>query len=102
MRLVYARTSWNWAVIAGIGLAAALIFGHSAKAAGPIWPHVELAGGEEDEFGADVDNGIELRRLPPRRDTPSEDGTDDPSAKDAAPDTPSGCIFKNGPLELIV
>lgn len=54
--------------------------------------------GEAGDPNADGDAQMELR---PDEQQPSEDGTDgQPGA--AAPEPPSGCLFRDGPLELVV
>lgn len=53
--------------------------------------------GEAGDLNADGDAQMELR---PDEQQPSEDGTDgQPGA--AAPEPPSGCLFRDGPLELV-
>ncbi|MBR2534506.1 MAG: hypothetical protein IKE66_00375 [Hyphomicrobium sp.] len=74
----------------------------SSVLAGPL--AVFPAADEAPSDGADADSDNDAGQPPqraPEADEPSEDGTDGATGDNSA-EPPSGCLFRDGPLELVV
>ena len=86
-------------VLAGAALLAAT---PSQLLAGPTALKIVDDGGFDDGAGPNANSEAERpAQRQPETDEPSEDGTDGTTGGNAA-EPPAGCLFRDGPLELVV
>lgn len=94
----------NARFLAALALAGAafLVATASQLSAGPALLRIADDGGFEDGAGPNANSGAERpAQRQPETDEPSEDGTDGTTGGNAA-EPPAGCLFRDGPLELVV
>lgn len=85
-----------------VAAAALFLAAPSPVLAGPLALYPVADEAPSDDAGAESDGeaGQPLKRAP-EADEPSEDGTDGATGGNSA-EPPSGCLFRDGPLELVV
>lgn len=83
-------------------VAAAALFLATPSLAGTIAPYPTADEAPSDGADAESDNEADRpAQRAPDADEPSEDGTDGATGGNSA-EPPSGCLFRDGPLELVV
>ena len=94
----------NARFLAAFALAGAVLLASAPTplSAGPAVLKVADDGAFDDGAGPNADGEPERpAQRQPETDEPSEDGTDGTTGGNAA-EPPAGCLFRDGPLELVV